>query len=61
MGVVKAQGTGKLSIVVLCAIIAGMPKAVAAQKSRDMQSLGAFSIDRTEVTIGQFSRSVGCC
>lgn len=51
-----ARGTRKLSIIVLCVIIAGMPKTVGAQKSHDMQPLGAFSIDRTEVTIGQFSR-----
>ena len=51
-----ARGTGKLSIIVLCVIIAGMPTTVGAQKSRDMQNLGAFSIDRTEVTIRQFSR-----
>lgn len=51
-----ARGTGKLCIIVLCLIIAGMPTTVGAQKSRDMQPLGAFSIDRTEVTIRQFSR-----
>ena len=48
------RGIVKLSIALVCATLAGSLTATA-EEPGDMQNLGSFSIDRTEVTIGQFS------
>jgi sulfatase modifying factor 1 len=50
---------GPIGVALFCAVLAGAPQGAAADNSGDMQAIGTFSIDRTEVTIGQFARFTG--